>query len=159
MPKGPSLDPADKRLAVHVEDHPLDYAGFHGTIPEGQYGAGTVEIWDRGTWAPVGDAEAGLREGELKFVLSGARLRGGFVLVRLKPRPKERAENWLLIKEHDADERAGADAATLEAAPPKARRMRRRLWGLAAPLCRRSRRRSLRPRLRSRPTRRAGSAR
>ena len=86
VPKGPSLDPGDKRLAVHVEDHPLDYATFHGTIPEGQYGAGTVEIWDRGTWAPVGDAEAGLRGGELKFVLTGTRLNGGFVLVRLKPR-------------------------------------------------------------------------
>jgi bifunctional non-homologous end joining protein LigD len=123
VPKGPSLDPGDKRLAVHVEDHPLDYAGFHGTIPEGQYGAGTVEIWDRGTWAPVGDAEAGIRAGELKFVLSGQRLNGGFVLVRLKPRPKERAENWLLIKEHDAEERAGADAPTLESAiePPRPR--------------------------------------
>jgi bifunctional non-homologous end joining protein LigD len=113
VPKGPSLDPADKRLAVHVEDHPLDYAGFYGTIPEGQYGAGTVEIWDRGTWAPVGDPEAGLRDGELKFVLAGERLNGGFVLVRLKPRPRERGENWLLIKEHDSAERPGG-------APPQA---------------------------------------
>ena len=67
--KGPSLDPADKRIAVHVEDHPLDYADFQGTIPDGQYGAGTVETWDRGTWEPLDDPEAGMRDGELKFVL------------------------------------------------------------------------------------------
>ena len=68
--KGPSLDPADKRIAVHVEDHPLDYAGFQGTIPDGQYGAGTVETWDRGTWEPLIDPDEGLRDGEIKFVLS-----------------------------------------------------------------------------------------
>jgi len=117
VPKGPSLDPRDKRLAVHVEDHPLDYAGFEGVIPEGNYGAGVVEIWDRGTWEPQGDPEEGLRRGELKFVLHGSRLRGGFVLVRLKPRGRERAENWLLIKEHDGFERPGADAAVLERSP------------------------------------------
>jgi bifunctional non-homologous end joining protein LigD len=123
VPKGPSLDPADKRLAVHVEDHPLDYADFQGRIPEGEYGAGTVETWDRGTWHPVGDPVAGLREGELKFVLTGARLNGGFVLVRLKPRPRERAGNWLLIKEHDDAERQGGNAASLETRPkPAARR-------------------------------------
>ena len=120
VPKGPSRDPGDKRLAVHVEDHPLDYADFQGRIPDGEYGAGTVETWDRGTWQPVGDAEEGLRRGELKFTLAGQRLRGGFVLVRLKPRPKQRGENWLLIKEHDAAEQAGADAAALEASPPAA---------------------------------------
>jgi bifunctional non-homologous end joining protein LigD len=114
VPKGPSMDPGDKRLAVHVEDHPRDYATFQGRIPEGEYGAGTVETWDRGTWKPVGDPEAGLRDGELKFHLAGERLTGGFVLVRLKPRPKERAENWLLIKEHDDSERAGGDATALE---------------------------------------------
>jgi bifunctional non-homologous end joining protein LigD len=125
VPKGPSLDPHDKRLAVHVEDHPLDYANFQGIIPEGQYGAGTVEIWDHGTWAPDGDALAGIAKGELKFTLDGRRLHGRFVLVRLRPRPHERGENWLLIKQHDADERAGADVAALEAealptAPPSA---------------------------------------
>ncbi len=121
VPKGPSLDPADKRLAVHVEDHPLDYADFAGTIPEGQYGAGEVEIWDRGTWEPVGDADEGLRKGELKFTLKGKRLNGHFVLVRMKPRPAERAENWLLIKEHDAAERRGVNAGVMEASvpPPK----------------------------------------
>src|SRR5213595_936112 len=69
VPKGPSLDPADKRMAVHVEDHPMDYAGFEGVIPAGHYGAGTVIVWDRGTWVPVGDAEAGYRAGKLKFEL------------------------------------------------------------------------------------------
>jgi bifunctional non-homologous end joining protein LigD len=112
VPKGPSLDPADKRLAVRVEDHPVDYAKFHGTIPEGNYGAGAVEIWDSGTWEPKGDPEAGLAAGELKFTLDGERLRGGFVLVRL--RDHSRAENWLLLKEHDAAERPGGDAAVLE---------------------------------------------
>ncbi len=114
VPKGPSLDPADKRLAVHVEDHPLDYRDFSGTIPEGNYGAGTVAIWDRGTWAPLGDAAADLARGELKFRLDGERLRGGFVLVRLKPRGGEHAENWLLIKEKDDAVRPGGDAAALE---------------------------------------------
>lgn len=118
VPKGPSLDSGDKRLAVHVEDHPLDYAGFQGRIPADQYGAGMVETWDQGTWQPVGDPDEGMRRGELKFTLAGSRLRGGFVLVRLKPRGRERAENWLLIKEHDAAERSGADAASLEGAPP-----------------------------------------
>jgi bifunctional non-homologous end joining protein LigD len=118
IPKGPSLDPKDKRLAVHVEDHPRDYATFEGTIPKGQYGGGTVEIWDRGTWAPLGDAAADLARGEMKFELAGERLQGRFVFVRLKPRPKDHAENWLLIKEHDSFEQAGVDAAALEQAVP-----------------------------------------
>lgn len=115
--KGPSLDPADKRIAVHVEDHPLDYADFEGTIPDGQYGAGKVETWDRGTWEALIDPDDGLRDGEIKFVLSGQRLHGKFTLVRLKPKPGERGrqDNWLLIKGHDADERPGADAEALEA--------------------------------------------
>ena len=117
IPKGPSLDPKDKRLAVHVEDHPRDYATFEGSIPKGQYGGGTVEIWDRGTWRPLGDAPADLAKGEMKFELMGQRLNGRFVFIRLKPRPKDRAENWLLIKEHDEYERAGVDAGVLEADP------------------------------------------
>jgi bifunctional non-homologous end joining protein LigD len=118
--KGPSLDPADKRIAVHVEDHPLDYADFEGTIPDGNYGAGTVETWDRGTWEPLIDPDQGLRDGEIKFVLSGKRLHGKFTLVRLKPKPEQRSrqDNWLLIKGHDADERPGANAEALEAAIP-----------------------------------------
>ena len=119
VPRGPSLDPHDKRLAVHVEDHPLDYADFHGVIPPGQYGAGTVETWDRGTWQAVGpDPAADLARGELKFVLQGTRLAGRFVLIRLKPRPNEKAENWLLIKEHDEHERAGVGADALEESTP-----------------------------------------
>ena len=118
VPKGPSLDPHHKRLAMHVEDHPVEYATFSGVIPEGNYGAGTVEIWDRGTWEPVeADAAAALARGELKFRLQGERLRGGFVLVRLKARPREKGESWLLIKEHDAHERPDADSAVLERTP------------------------------------------
>jgi bifunctional non-homologous end joining protein LigD len=114
VPKGPSMDPADRRLAVRVEDHPLAYAKFEGRIPAGEYGAGTVDIWDRGTWRPGGEPVAALSRGELKFTLRGTRLTGGFVLVRLKPRPRERGDNWLLIKEHDGFERPGADAKALE---------------------------------------------
>ena len=97
------------------------YAGFEGTIPKGNYGAGTVEIWDRGTWAPLGenDPARALAEGELKFTLAGERLRGGFVLVRMKPSAargdRSDADNWLLIKEHDPAAREGEDAAALEA--------------------------------------------
>jgi bifunctional non-homologous end joining protein LigD len=125
--KGPSLDPADKRIAAHVEDHPLDYANFEGTIPDGQYGAGKVELWDRGTWQPLDDPDAGMRKGELRFVLDGKRLHGRFTLVRLKPRSGQRSrqDDWLLIKGHDEAERAGADAPTIEqqdAAPRQSRK-------------------------------------
>src|ERR1700742_2255006 len=84
--RGPSLDPADKRLAVEVEDHPLDYGDFEGTIPEGEYGGGTVQIWDRGFWEPEGDKppQEALRAGDLKFSLDGERLSGSWVLVRMK---------------------------------------------------------------------------
>ena len=118
--KGPSLDPAVKRIAAHVEDHPLDYADFQGTIPDGQYGAGTVEIWDRGTWEPVNEADAGMKKGELTFILHGTRLNGRFHLVRLRPKPGSRgkADNWLLFKGHDDAERAGADAEAIEQATP-----------------------------------------
>ena len=100
--RGPSADPGAKRLAVRTEDHPLDYAGFEGTIPKGEYGGGTVMLWDNGTWAPLEDVDAGLAAGKLKFVLSGTRMRGAWMLVRMKPQPREVRENWLLIKEHDA---------------------------------------------------------
>ena len=101
VPKGPSLDTHDKRLAVHVEDHPLEYGGFEGTIPHDEYGGGTVVVWDRGTWQPVGDPHAGLEKGDLKFDLLGEKLKGRWVLVRMRPRPGEKRENWLLIKEKD----------------------------------------------------------
>src|SRR5262249_31440503 len=100
---GHSYDPKDKRLAVHTEDHPLDYGDFEGTIPKGEYGGGTVMLWDEGSWEPVGDPHAAMAKGDLKFILHGERLKGKWVLVRMKPRKGERskAENWLLIKERD----------------------------------------------------------
>jgi bifunctional non-homologous end joining protein LigD len=109
VPKGPSLDPAEKRLAVHVEDHPLAYGSFEGDIPEHEYGAGHVIVWDRGAWTPVGDAAEGYRKGHLKFMLDGEKLSGGWALVRMG-RPQESKENWLLIKERDDAARAGEDA-------------------------------------------------
>jgi bifunctional non-homologous end joining protein LigD len=102
--KGPSLDPHDKRLAVEVEDHPLDYGDFEGTIPKGEYGGGTVMVWDRGFWMPEGDKSAAeqLREGELKLVLAGQKLKGSWVLVRMKgDRYGGKRTNWLLIKHRD----------------------------------------------------------
>jgi bifunctional non-homologous end joining protein LigD len=101
--RGPSLDPHDRRLAVEVEDHPLDYGDFEGTIPKGQYGGGTVLLWDRGYWEPEAgtDPHEGLRRGDFKFVLDGERLQGGFVLVRMKRRERETRNSWLLIKHHD----------------------------------------------------------
>jgi bifunctional non-homologous end joining protein LigD len=105
--RGPSLNPAEKRLAVRTEDHPLEYGTFEGIIPKGEYGGGTVMLWDSGTWEPVEDPHAGLDDGKLKFRLNGKRLKGGWALVRMRGREKEKRENWLLIKERDdtADER------------------------------------------------------
>jgi bifunctional non-homologous end joining protein LigD len=112
--RGPSLDPHDKRLAVEVEDHPLDYGDFEGTIPKGQYGGGTVQLWDRGYWAPEGSAEDMLRKGDLKFVLEGKRLHGSWVLVRMRNDKFGRGRtNWLLIKHHDAHAKAGDHDALL----------------------------------------------
>ena len=116
--KGPSMDPHDRRLAVEVEDHPLDYGDFEGTIPAGQYGGGTVMLWDRGYWAPEPgtDPHKGLEAGDLKIVMDGERLKGGFVLVRMKRRPKERHDNWLLIKHDDAYAVEGDGMALVEEA-------------------------------------------
>ena len=102
VPKGPSLDPADKRMAVHVEDHPLDYGSFEGIIPPKQCGAGTVIVWDRGTLLSVGDPLEGYRSGKLKFELQGEKLHGHWTLVRMHGRGEERQEPWLLIKERNA---------------------------------------------------------
>ncbi len=103
--KGPSYNPKDKRLAVQVEDHPLAYGSFEGTIPKGQYGGGTVMLWDRGTWEPIGDAAEGLRNGNLKFVLHGEKLHGRWVLVRMAGKFANQSKpSWLLIKERDGDE-------------------------------------------------------
>jgi bifunctional non-homologous end joining protein LigD len=113
--RGPSFDPADKRLAVHVEDHPIDYGGFEGVIPQGQYGGGTVMLWDRGTWEPIEDPRAGYAKGKLKFTLHGDKLTGGWTLVRMGGRARqERADNWLLIKERDAAAQPGHGDETLE---------------------------------------------
>ncbi|PXA99098.1 DNA ligase D [Nostoc sp. 3335mG] len=105
--KGPSNNPADKRLAVRVEDHPLEYGTFEGTIPEGEYGGGTVMLWDRGTWEPIGDPHEGLEAGDLKMRIYGERLKGEYVLVHMKGRDTRRKsgpprENWLLIKHRDS---------------------------------------------------------
>lgn len=99
--RGPSLNPEDKRLAVRTEDHPLAYGDFEGTIPEEQYGGGTVMLWDTGWWEPDNDPDEGLREGKLTFHLHGKRMHGGWALVRMRPRAGEKRENWLLIKEGD----------------------------------------------------------
>jgi bifunctional non-homologous end joining protein LigD len=107
VPKGPSLDPGQKRLAVHVEDHPLDYAGFEGIIPAEQYGGGTVLLWDRGYWEPIGDPRSSYRRGRLKFTLHGEKLHGIWNLVRMGGRQEAGKENWLLIKEKDAEARSG----------------------------------------------------
>lgn len=115
VPKGPSLDPAEKRLAVEVEDHPLEYGGFEGVIPEGQYGAGPTLVWDRGAWASMGDVEKSLKAGTLKFRLAGEKLKGGWTLARLRRRPGETKDSWLLIKEND--DAATTDFDILEARP------------------------------------------
>ncbi len=114
--RGPSLDPNVKRLAVEVEDHPLDYGDFEGTIPKGEYGGGTVMLWDRGFWVPVGEkpAEDALRDGELKFILAGEKLKGGWVLVRMRhDRTGGKRTNWLLIKHRDEWARDGGDDKVL----------------------------------------------
>ena len=102
VPKGPSLDPAVKRMAMPTEDHPIDYAKFEGIIPEGEYGGGTVMIWDNGTWRPeVDDVDKAMKKGELKFSLQGKKLQGSWVLVRLRPRGEDKRAGWLLIKHRD----------------------------------------------------------
>jgi len=113
--RGPSLDPSEKRLAVHVEDHPLEYGGFEGTIPAGEYGAGAVIVWDEGTWVPELDPVAAMKKGHIRFELKGSKLNGLWDLVRLKPRGNEKRDNWLLIKADDAYAKPGEDV--LEDAP------------------------------------------
>jgi bifunctional non-homologous end joining protein LigD len=105
--KGPSVDPAVKRLAIETEDHPLAYGRFEGVIPKGQYGGGTVMLWDRGTWHPIGDAHKDYKAGRLKFRLNGTKMKGQWALVRMKPRPGDRNSNWLLIKDKDAEASPG----------------------------------------------------
>ncbi len=103
VPKGPSVDPSVKRLATPVEDHPLEYGDFEGVIPEGEYGGGTVMVWDTGSWiSEVPDVEEALRKGELKFILHGKKLKGSWVLVRTRGFGKSPKPSWLLIKHRDA---------------------------------------------------------
>ena len=107
VPKGPSCDILDKRLAIRVEDHPLEYRNFEGTIPRGEYGGGTVMLWDEGYWEPYADVDKGLLEGALKFALKGRRLKGKWALVRLKAKTGETRDNWLLLKEKDEYAKTG----------------------------------------------------
>ena len=116
VPKGPSFDPKDKRMAVRTEDHPISYNSFEGTIPPKQYGAGSVIIWDRGTWQPVGDPHQGLAAGKLLFTLDGQKLAGLWELVRIA-KPGDRQIAWILFKKHDAYERARAEYDVLTARP------------------------------------------
>jgi bifunctional non-homologous end joining protein LigD len=136
--RGPSLVPGEKRLAVRVEDHPIEYNTFEGIIPEGQYGGGTVMIWDRGTWDPEGDAERALEKGHLDFTLDGEKLHGAWHLVRMRGREGEKRENWLLIKARDEGARGERDPDILEDEPNSvvsgrsideiAANKRRRVW-------------------------------
>jgi bifunctional non-homologous end joining protein LigD len=118
--RGPSLDPGEKRLAVHVEDHPIEYNSFEGTIPQGEYGGGTVMIWDRGRWSPEGDPHKGYAKGHLTFDLEGEKLHGHWHLVRMRGRERGGRENWLLIKGKDDEARTSRDADILEEKPRSA---------------------------------------
>jgi bifunctional non-homologous end joining protein LigD len=115
--RGPSLVPGEKRLAVHVEDHPIEYNTFEGTIPQGEYGGGTVMVWDRGRWYPEGDARKGYRAGRLNFRLEGDKLHGSWHLVRMRKREGERQDPWLLIKANDAEARPASALDILEEEP------------------------------------------
>jgi len=117
VPKGPSYDTTDKRMAVHVEDHPISYSDFEGTIPEKQYGAGKVIIWDKGTWEPLDDPRKGYEAGHLKFELHGYKMHGKWVLVRINDKDKARQEPWLLIKEKDDYARPAADFSVIDELP------------------------------------------
>src|SRR5689334_15501634 len=117
VPKGPSFDPREKRLAVHVEDHPIEYGTFEGTIPAGEYGAGTVLLWDRGEWIPKEDPHEGYRKGKLKFELVGEKLRGGWTLARMGGRAGEDGKNWLLLKERDAVARPASEGEVVDERP------------------------------------------
>ncbi len=118
--RGPSMIPGEKRLAIHVEDHPIEYNTFEGTIPKGQYGGGTVMIWDRGRWYPEFDPEKGLKKGHLEFTVDGKKLKGRWHLVRMRKRPGERQEPWLLIKGEDEDARSKNDPDIIEEMPNSA---------------------------------------
>src|SRR5690348_367660 len=115
VPKGPSLAPTERRLAVRTEDHPIDYVDFEGIIPKGQYGGGTVSVWDRGTWQPEGDAHEAMRKGRLTFTLAGQKLHGRWHLIRTKL-SDGKAENWLLFKSRDE---AASERVDIVASEPR----------------------------------------
>src|SRR5262245_39253232 len=117
VPKGPSLDPNDKRLAMHVEDHPIEYGSFEGIIPPKQYGSGTVMLWDRGTWVPREDPITGYKKGRRKFKLRGEKLQGGWTLVRSRGSKYGGDKAWLLFKEEDEYARTGPEARIVESRP------------------------------------------
>jgi bifunctional non-homologous end joining protein LigD len=117
VPKGPSARPGTRRLAMETEDHPIEYGGFEGVIPKGQYGGGTVMLWDRGTWIPDGDPEEGYEQGRLRFRLEGEKLLGNWILTRMKPKPGETKASWLLIKSRDEASRDAGEAEITEALP------------------------------------------
>jgi bifunctional non-homologous end joining protein LigD len=125
VPKGPSFDPSDKRMAVHVEDHPISYNRFEGQIPAGQYGAGKVIIWDKGVWIPLEDPHKGYRDGKLKFELRGVKLKGHWALVRMKNREGEKQEPWLLIKEKDEYVRPASEFSVVDEMPDSVARIPR----------------------------------
>src|SRR5215469_966291 len=115
VPKGPTLNPGDKRLAMQVEDHPVSYFHFEGNIPEGNYGAGTVMVWDTGRWEPLGDPAEMLKKGDLKFRLHGSKLKGEFVLARMRSRrPGSKGTEWLLIKKRDQSAEPNFDIDQLD---------------------------------------------
>jgi DNA ligase D len=130
VPKGPSLNPADKRLAVETEDHPLEYIDFEGVIPAGEYGGGPMIVWDTGVWAPMGDVAKDLASGSFKFRLAGQKLNGGWMLARLKGKPGETKKNWLLFKERDPAADPGTDILS---ARPESVKTGRRIEELVAP--------------------------
>jgi bifunctional non-homologous end joining protein LigD len=117
VPRGPSYDPTDKRVAMKTEDHPISYNRFEGTIPKGQYGAGTVIVWDRGSWEPAGDPAQGLAAGKLLFTLHGQKLRGQWELVRIKPKDNERQDPWILFKKRDGYARSRDEYDVVRAQP------------------------------------------
>jgi len=133
VPKGPSYDTHDKRMAVHVEDHPISYNQFEGVIPPRQYGAGKVIIWDKGTWTPIGDARKGYKAGNLKFELHGYKLRGKWALVRMHSSKDDKQDAWLLIKEHDDYARPVAEFSVVDQFPDSVAEMPMPTPGAAAP--------------------------
>jgi bifunctional non-homologous end joining protein LigD len=133
VPKGPSYDTHDKRMAVHVEDHPIAYNQFEGEIPPRQYGAGKVIIWDKGSWTPIGDPRKGYRAGRLKFELHGYKLRGKWTLVRMHGKADDKQDAWLLIKEHDEYARPAAEFSVVDQFPDSVAQMPMPAAAVSAP--------------------------